>query len=90
MPPRSLAHLKREITEEKPAEARRWARGRTSKGKCGLPKTHTVAGSSKRVCLEVLPGEDLTGHCLSGQYLQWTKNRPTTSAGGAGARHSAI
>jgi len=29
--PRSLTHLKREITEKKWAEAQRWVRGRTSK-----------------------------------------------------------
>jgi len=30
--------------------------------------------AAPNACLAVLPGED--GHCISGQYLHWTKNRP--------------
>ena len=36
--PRSLANLKREISEKKWAEARQWAGGRTSRGKYRMPK----------------------------------------------------
>ena len=49
--PRSLANLKREISEKKWAEARRWAGSRTSRTKYRLPKSQrpddTVAGSAK-------------------------------------------
>jgi len=49
--PRSLAHLKREISE-KWAEARQWAGGRAS-GSYRMPSRQkpdgTVAGSSKRL-----------------------------------------
>jgi Zn finger protein HypA/HybF involved in hydrogenase expression len=48
--PRSLAHLKREISEKKWVEARQWA--------------------ARFYQLK-------TGHCLTGQYLHWTKNRPS-------------
>jgi len=51
--PRSLAHLKREISEKKWAEARQWAGGRTSGKKYRMPKSQrpdgAVAGSSKRL-----------------------------------------
>jgi len=60
--PRSLAHLKREISEKKWAEARQWAGGRTSRKKYSMPSRQkqdgTVAGSSKEAHLEVLPAED--------------------------------
>jgi len=52
--PRSLAHLKQEISEKK------WAGGRTSRKKYKMPMSQrpdgTVAGSTKRACLTVLPG----------------------------------
>jgi len=77
--PRSLANLKREISENKWAEARRWAGGRTSKAKHRMPKSQksdgTVAGSTKWLASRLYQLK--TGHCLSGQYLNWTKNRPT-------------
>jgi len=51
--PRSLANLKREISEKKWVEARQWAGGRTSKKKHKMPKGQrpdgTVAGSTKRL-----------------------------------------
>ena len=69
--PRSLANLKREISEKKWAEARQWAGGRTSKTKYRMPKSQrpdgTVAGSTKRLASWFYHIE--TGHCLSGQYL---------------------
>ena len=77
--PRYLAYLKREITEMNWTEAQQWAGGRTSKRKYTIPKSQrpdgTVAGSSKRLVSRFYQLN--TGHCLSGQYLQWTKNRPT-------------
>ena len=51
--PRSLASLKREISEKKWAEARQWAGGRTSKTKYRMPKSQkpdgAVADSTKRL-----------------------------------------
>jgi len=77
--PRSLANLKREISEKKWVEARQWAGGRTSKAKYRMPKKQKpdggVAGSSKRLASRFY--QIKTGHCLSGQYLNWRKNRPT-------------
>jgi len=77
--PRSLANLKQEISEKKWAEACQWAGGRTSKTKYRMPKSQrpdgTVAGSTKRLASRFY--QIKTGHCLSGQYLHWTKNRPT-------------
>ena len=50
---RSLARLKREISEKKWAEARQWAGGRASRKKYKMPSRQkpdgTVAGSSKRL-----------------------------------------
>jgi len=69
-PPRSLAHLKREISEKKWAEARRWSGGQTSKKEYRMPKTPrpdgTVAGSSTRVVSRFYQVK--TGHCHSGQH----------------------
>jgi hypothetical protein len=77
--PRSLAHLKREISEKKWMEARQWAGERTSKKKYKMPTMQrpdgTVAGSSKRHASRFYQLK--TGHCLTGQYLNWTKSRPT-------------
>ena len=77
--PRSLANLKREISEKKWAEARQWAGGRTSKTKYRLPESRrpdgTVAGSNKGIASRFYQVK--TGHCRTGQYLSWTKNRPT-------------
>jgi len=77
--PRSLANLKREISEKKWVEAHQWAGGRTSKRKYRLPESQrpdgAVAGSTKRLALRFYQLK--TGHCLTGQYLNWTKSRPT-------------
>jgi len=77
--PQSLANLKREISEKKWAEARQWAGGRTSKKKYRLPESQrpdgAVAGSTKRLASRFYQLK--TGHCLTGQYLNWTKSRPT-------------
>jgi len=77
--PRSLANLKREISEKKWVEARQWVGGRTSKTKYRVPKIQrpdgTVAGSTKRLASRFYQLK--TGHSLSGQDLNWMKNRPT-------------
>jgi len=77
--PRSLANHKREISEKKWAEARQWAGGRTSKTKYRMPKSQKpdgeVAGSTKRLASRFYQLK--TGHCRTGQYLHWTKNRAT-------------
>jgi hypothetical protein len=78
-PPRPLAHLKREISEKKWAEARRWAGERVSRKKYKLPANQkpdgTVAGSFKRLASRLCQLK--TGHCLTGKYLHWTESRPT-------------
>ena len=72
--PRSLANPKREISEKQWVEAR-WA-GRI---KYRMPRSQrpdgTVAGSTKRLTSRFY--QIKTGHCLTGQYLHWTKNRAT-------------
>ena len=77
--PRSLANLKREISEKKWAEARQWAGGRTSKEKYRMPGSQkpngVVAGSTKKLASRFY--QLRTGHCRTGQYLNWRKNRPT-------------
>ena len=77
--PRSLANLKWEISEKKWEEARQWAGGRTSRRKYRMPKSQkpdgTVAGSTKRLASRFYQLK--TGHCLTGQYLHWTKNLPS-------------
>jgi len=84
--PRSLANLKREISEKKWAEAWKWMGGRTSKENYRMPKSQkpdgTVAGSTKRLASRFYQLK--IGHCLSRQYLHWTKNRATPQSGGAG------
>jgi len=53
--------------------------GRTSKKKYRMPNSQkpggAVANSSKRIASRFYQVK--TGHCLTGQYLNWTKNRPT-------------
>jgi len=77
--PRSLANLKRETSEKKWVKARQWAGARTSKTMYRMPKSQkpdsTVDGSSKRLASRFY--QIKTGHCLTGQYLNWTKNRST-------------
>jgi len=77
--PRSLANLKREISEKKWAEARAWAGGRTSKAKYRMPKSQkpegVVASTTKRLASRFYQLK--TGHARTGQYLQWAKARPT-------------
>ena len=59
--PGPLAHLKREISEKKWAEARQWAGGRTSKKKYRMPKSQSrrVGGwEHQEAHFEVLAVED--------------------------------
>jgi len=83
--PRSLANLKREISEKKWAEARQWAGGRTSKKKYRMPESQkpdgAVANSTKRFAARFY--QLRTGHGLTGQYLNWRRNGPPRSADGA-------
>jgi len=77
--PRSVANLKRKISEKKWVEARQWAGGRTSKSKYRMPKSQrpdgTVAGSSKRLASRYYQLK--TGHARTGHYLHWAKFCPT-------------
>jgi len=77
--PRSLAHLKREISEKKWANARQWAGGRAPRKKYKIPDKQksdsTVADSSKRPASRFYQLK--SGHRLTGQYLNWTKSQPT-------------
>ena len=80
-PPRSLAHLKRSITETKWKETNAWA---------DVKVTHKEYRYSrkKRQRPDFIPANAnkwhasrlyqlKTGYCLTGQYLHWTKSRPT-------------
>jgi len=77
--PRSLAKLKREITEKKWVEARHWAGTRTPKTKYRMTKIQrpdgVVAGSTKRLASRSYQLK--TGHARTGQYLHWAKARTT-------------
>jgi ribonuclease HI len=74
--PRSLAHIKREISTKKWDEARQWAGKHISSKKYKMPCTQqpdkVVAGSNKRVASRFY--QIKTGHCLTGEYLEWTKS----------------
>jgi len=77
--PRSLAHLKWEISARKWVEVRQWEGGRTSTTKYRMPKTQrpdgTFASGSKRLASRFYQLK--TGHARIGQYLHWAKVRPT-------------
>jgi len=77
--PRSLANIKRKIAQKKWGQVRQWAGGQTSKKKYKMPKSQrpdgTVAGSTKRLATRYYQLK--TGHCLTGEYLHWTKSHPT-------------
>jgi len=66
--PRSLARLKREISEKKWVEARQWAGSRVSRMKSRMPKNQepdsTFAGSTKRFASRFY--QIKTGRCLTG------------------------
>jgi hypothetical protein len=77
--PDPLAHLNREISEKKWAEARRWVGGRVSGKKYNLPNKQrpdgTVAGSSKRLASRFCQLK--TGHCLTGPLASTWSGRGT-------------
>jgi hypothetical protein len=77
--PRSLAHLKREISEKKWSEARQWAGSRINKAKYKMPARQkpdeVVASSFKRHASRFYQLK--TGHCLTGQHLHRMKSHPT-------------
>ena len=83
--PRSLTHLKREISEKMLAEARQWAGGRTSKTKYRMPKSQwpdgTFAGITKRLASRFYQVE--TGRCRTGSTSTGRGTGPPRSAGGA-------
>ena len=75
--PRSLANLKREISEKKWAEARRWAGA-------APPRRSTICRKAKSPVALWPAAPRLasryyqlkTGHARTGQYLHWVKVRP--------------
>jgi hypothetical protein len=77
--PIQRAHLKRETSEKKWIEAQQWAGCRVNGKKYKLPSKQrpdgTVAGSTNRLTSRFYQLK--TGHCLTGQYLNWTKSRPS-------------
>jgi len=81
--PRSLAHLKRETPEKKWQEAKAWADSRVTgkkyqycrRGKVCQKPDPAPEKSNKRLAARFYRLK--AGHCLTGQYLQWTKSRPT-------------
>jgi ribonuclease HI len=81
--PRSLANLKREISEKKWVEARQWVEGRITVRKYRLRAEQRmeriVAGCPKRLAARYYQLK--TGHCLTGQYLKWTKSRTSAKCG---------
>jgi len=82
-PSRSLAHLKRSVTEVKWQEAKMWAVSRITTKKywhnrLREPRQKPDSGpanANKRHAARFYQLE--TGHCLTGQYLSWTKKQPT-------------
>jgi hypothetical protein len=82
-PPRSLANLKREISDEKWSEARLWAEERITTRKYRLPADQrpgrVVAGCPKRLAGRFYQLK--TGHYLTGQYLKWSKSRVSAECG---------
>jgi len=70
--PRSLAHIKCEISTKKWDEACQWAGKQISAKKYRMPHTQqpdkTVAGSNKRVAARFY--QIKTRYCLTGQYLE--------------------
>jgi len=77
--PRSLANIRREISEKKWMEARQWAGGRISRKKYKMLRSQrpdgTVAGSTKRLASRFYQLK--TEHARTGKYLHWTKARWT-------------
>jgi len=81
--PRSLANFKRDFSEKKWTEARDWVSrklAKTSNRKYRPSEKQKpdviVAGTNKRLASRFYQLK--TGHCLTGQYIQWTSRRPDT------------
>jgi len=78
---RSLAHLKREISEKKWQEAKAWADLRVTGKKyqyCRRRKVRQkpdLAPAKSNDRLAARSYQLKTGHCLTGQYLKRTKSR---------------
>jgi len=78
--PRSLANVKRGISEQKREDASNWAkkqlaRTRNRKYRPDEKKPdQTVAKAKKRLASRFYQMK--AGHCLTGQYLAWTTCRP--------------
>jgi len=74
--PRSLANLRREISEKKWEEAWMWSNKRIRERKYQMPKTmhqnKLVVQGPKRLAGRY--HQLKTGHCRAGGYLKWTKN----------------
>jgi len=79
-PPRYLASFKRDFSEKKWTEAWDWVSRKLAKtGNRPSEKQKPdaiVSGANKRLASRFYQLE--TGHCLTGQYLQWTTRRPDT------------
>jgi len=82
-PPRSLANLRREIAEKKWSEARSWAERRVRGKKYKLSRdqrpNRVVEQAPKRLAGRF--HQLRTGHCRTGQYLEWTKNADSAACG---------
>jgi hypothetical protein len=78
-----FGHLGREISEKKWLEAKMWADSRVTgkkyqycrQGKVFQKPNAAPAKSSKRLAARFYQLK--TGQCIAGQYLKWTKNRPS-------------
>jgi len=81
--PRSLANIRREIAEEKWEEAWSWSGKRAKKKKYKLSgkmrQNETVARGPKRLAERF--HQLRTGHCHTGQFMEWTKNPDTAECG---------
>jgi len=87
--PRSIASIRREIAEKKWEEARNWSEKRIKKRKYKLSEkmrqNAAVARGPKRLAERF--HQLRTGHCHTGQYLEWTGTRARRHAGGVSTRY---
>jgi hypothetical protein len=86
--PGSLANIKREISQKKWAEVQSWAEGRITSKKYRLPReqrpNRVVERCPKRLASRFYQLK--TGHCLTGQYLKWSKSCSTAGCGWCSCR----
>jgi len=81
--PRSIANTRQEILEKKWEEAWSWANERVNEKKHKMPKSQQQNGLVARRS-KMLAGrfhQLRTGHCPTGQCLEWTKNSHTAECG---------